>query len=329
MHNRNTEGDAVVIKQSGTHDVAVVGLTILDVLGRPIDRIPDGGGVDFIDEIRLTVAGTAGGTMVDCAKLGLSTLAVAAVGEDEKGDFVIDALNRFGVDTRHVQRTAAAPTSATILNVRSNGERPACHVRGASDHLALSPAQVDDIVHCRYLHMGGTGLLRAMDGAPTVALLKAAKDAGCVVTFDLIAPGPQSLALVEPCLPHVDYFMPSMEEAEALSGRAEPDAIVDFFLERGASCCVFKWGPRGSYVADAGGRERIPAFRVGVSDTTGCGDAYCAGFVAALHRGFARRDACRFATAASGLVATGLGSDAGIVDFEATLRFMETAEVLA
>ena len=42
------------------HDVAVVGLTILDILGRPIDRIPDGGDVEFIDEIRLTVAGTAG-----------------------------------------------------------------------------------------------------------------------------------------------------------------------------------------------------------------------------------------------------------------------------
>ena len=102
------------------HDVAVVGLTILDILGCPIDRIPEGSNVEFIEEIRLTVAGTAGGTMVDCAKLGLRTMAVAAVGHDEKGDFVIDTLNRFGVDTSLVQRTNAAPTSATMLTIGSS-----------------------------------------------------------------------------------------------------------------------------------------------------------------------------------------------------------------
>ncbi len=47
------------------HDVSVIGLYILDILGRPVRRIPERGGVDFIEEIRLTVAGTAGGTVVD------------------------------------------------------------------------------------------------------------------------------------------------------------------------------------------------------------------------------------------------------------------------
>ena len=53
-------------------DVSVVGLYILDILGRPVTAIPDGGIVEFIDEIRLTVAGTAGGTVIDLAKLGLN-----------------------------------------------------------------------------------------------------------------------------------------------------------------------------------------------------------------------------------------------------------------
>ena len=66
------------------YDVSVIGLYILDVLGRPVTRIPDRGNVDFIEEIRLTVAGTAGGTVVDTAKLGLRSLAVGAVGDDEE-----------------------------------------------------------------------------------------------------------------------------------------------------------------------------------------------------------------------------------------------------
>ena len=66
-------------------DVTCVGLTILDILGRPVERIPPGGSVDFIDEIRLTVAGTAAGTVIDCAKLGLKSRAVGALGQDVKG----------------------------------------------------------------------------------------------------------------------------------------------------------------------------------------------------------------------------------------------------
>ena len=81
------------------YDVSVIGLYILDVLGRPVTRIPDRGNVEFIEEIRLTVAGTAGGTVVDTAKLGLKSLAVGAVGDDEKADWVLLTLNKHGIDT--------------------------------------------------------------------------------------------------------------------------------------------------------------------------------------------------------------------------------------
>ena len=79
------------------YDVSVIGLYILDVLGRPVTRIPERGNVDFIEEIRLTVAGTAGGTVVDTAKLGLKSLAVGAVGDDEKADWVLLTLGKHGL----------------------------------------------------------------------------------------------------------------------------------------------------------------------------------------------------------------------------------------
>ena len=72
----------------------------------------------------------------------------------------------------------------------------------------------------------------------------------------------------------------------------------------------------------------MPAFKVKVIDTTGCGDAYCAGFIAGLSRGWDIEQSMRLATASSGLVATGLGSDAGIINFDKTVEFMNTAETL-
>lgn len=311
-------------------DASIIGLYILDVLGRPVERIPDGGSVAFIDEIRLTVAGTAGGTVVDVAKLGLKARAVGAVGEDEKAEFVIATLEKHGVDVSTMQRLAGVPTSATILNVRPNGERPALHVRGASDHFTLVGAALDAALDAPIVHLGGTGLLRALDGAPSAALLAEAKRRGCTTTFDLIAASANTLGIVAPLLPHIDYFMPSIEEARDMSGKSTPEDCAAFYFERGARVCVFTMGGDGAYYAGRDGVAfRTPAFRIDVVDTTGCGDAFDAGFIAALHHHMAPQEAVRFAQASAGLVATGLGSDAGIVSFEHTRDCMNRWETLA
>lgn len=305
------------------HDVSVIGLYILDVLGRPVSRIPERGNVDFIEEIRLTVAGTAGGTVIDTAKLGLKSLAVGAVGDDEKADWVLMTMQKHGIDTSAMQRIADVPTSATILNIRPNGERPALHVRGASDHFDVPPAMYDQVFDSPIIHLGGTGLLKRLDGPASLTLLKEAKRRGRTVTFDLIAASAETIGIVEPLLPHIDYFMPSIEEARDMSGKATPEDCAAFYLDRGAACCVFTLGGEGAYYAHRDGtRLRSPAYDIQVVDTTGCGDAFDAGFIAALHHKMDTETALRFAQASAGLVATGLGSDAGIVSFADTMQRM-------
>jgi sugar/nucleoside kinase (ribokinase family) len=311
-------------------DVSVIGLYILDVLGCPVTKIPDGGNVEFIDEIRLTVAGTAGGTVVDTAKLGLKSLAVGAIGNDEKADWVISTLNGFDIDTSAMQRLDGVPTSATILNVRPNGERPALHMRGASDHFDLPPAMYEKVLQAPIVHLGGTGLLRKLDGEPSRILLEEAKKRGCTTTFDLIAATAKTAAIVEPLLPFIDYFMPSIEEAMDMSGCTTPQACADYYLSKGAMCCVFTLGEEGAYYAHADGtRLHKPAYEIDVVDTTGCGDAFDAGFITALHHKMSPEEALAFAQASAALVATGLGSDAGIVSFEDTLERMRTFNVKA
>ena len=221
-------------------DAVFVGLTILDVAGRPVSAIPDKGDVHFIEEIRMNPAGTAAGAVMNAAKLGLKTATVACVGEDEKGDFILDFYRRLGIDTSMVQRTKAAPTSATILVIRPNGDRPALHARGASDHLFINDRDFDAVCNARFLHHGGTGLLNAMDKGQSEKLLRHAKNKGLITSFDLIAPNANTADLLKPLMPYVDYFMPSMEEAAFLSGRSDPAAIAKHFMDQGASACIFK-----------------------------------------------------------------------------------------
>ncbi len=309
-------------------DVSVIGLYILDILGRPVTRIPEGGGVDFIEEIRLTVAGTAGGTIIDTAKLGLKSLAVGAVGDDEKADWVLMTMQKHDIDTSVMQRIKGVPTSATILNIRPNGERPALHVRGASDHFDVAPELYDTVFAAPIVHLGGTGLLKKLDGPQSLTLLKEAKKRGCVVTFDLIAANAETAAIVKPLLPFIDYFMPSIEEARDMSGQGSAADCAKFYLDYGAKCCVFTLGGDGAYYAHSDGtRITSPAYDIKVVDTTGCGDAFDAGFIAALHHKMDVETSLRFAQATAALVATGLGSDAGIQSFEHTLHCMKTWKI--
>ncbi len=309
------------------YDATIVGLYVLDILGRPVSEIPKGGDLAYIDELRLTVAGTAGGTIIDCAKLGLSTLAVGAVGDDEKADFVVSVLEKFGADTSGFERIKGVPTSSTILNIRPNGERPALHLRGACDYFMPPNKEKLNIFDCKVFHLGGTGLLKKLDGSASVELLKDAKENECITTWDLIGATESTIDIVKPLLPHIDYFMPSIEEASIMCGLDDPKDIAKYYLDNGVTNCVLTMGGEGSLFVNKDETIKTPAFDINVVDTTGCGDAFDAGMITSLINDFDLEKSLKFATTTSGLVATGLGSDAGIIDFDDTINKMNTLKI--
>ena len=309
------------------YDATIVGLYVLDILGRPVSEIPKGGDLAYIDELRLTVAGTAGGTIIDCAKLGLSTLAVGAVGDDEKADFVVSVLEKFGADTAGFERIKGVPTSSTILNIRPNGERPALHLRGACDYFMPPNKEKLNIFDCKVFHLGGTGLLKKLDGSASVELLKDAKENECITTWDLIGATESTIDIVKPLLPHIDYFMPSIEEASIMCGLDDPKDIAKYYLDNGVTNCVLTMGGEGSLFVNKDETIKTPAFDINVVDTTGCGDAFDAGMITSLINDFDLEKSLKFATTTSGLVATGLGSDAGIIDFDDTINKMNTLKI--
>ena len=309
------------------YDATIVGLYVLDILGRPVSEIPKGGDLAYIDELRLTVAGTAGGTIIDCAKLGLSTLAVGAVGDDEKADFVVSVLEKFGADTAGFERIKGVPTSSTILNIRPNGERPALHLRGACDYFMPPNKEKLDIFDCKVFHLGGTGLLKKLDGSVSVQLLKDAKENECITTWDLIGATESTIDIVKPLLPHIDYFMPSIEEASIMCGLDDQMDIAKYYLDNGVTNCVLTMGGEGSLFVNKDETIKTPAFDINVVDTTGCGDAFDAGMITSLINDFDLEKSLKFATTTSGLVATGLGSDAGIIDFDDTINKMNTLKI--
>jgi sugar/nucleoside kinase (ribokinase family) len=237
-------------------------------------------------------------------------------------------LEREGIDISVMERIAGSPTSATILPIRPDGSRPALHARGASARWRIAPDVQKVACQSRVLHLGGVGSLLAMDGMPSVVLLGAAKAAGCTTILDLIQARRETLSLVEPLLPYVDFFMPSIDEASAMVGTDDPTDCARFFIAKGAGACAISLGEDGSFVMTRDGRQfALPAFEVPVRDTSGCGDSYTGGFIAGLVHNWDLLDCAKLATATAAIVATGLGSGANLVSFEDTVQAMKTLPV--
>lgn len=310
--------------------VASIGVHILDVLGRPVSEIPPGQNISLLDEIRVTVAGTAGGTAVDLAKLGADVVSIGATGDDEIGNVVRGILRRYGVDPSGMVEKAGVQTSATMLPIRPNGERPALHVMGANAKFCADDVDFDLLPTFDVVHVGGTFLMPMFDGDDAARVLAAARAGGVITTMDVLGVNKPGLdETLRPSLPHLDYFMPNIEEAEMVTGLSTRAEIATFFLDQGVGTVILKMGADGSSIHRLGEEEiLIPAYRVDVVDTTGCGDAYDAGFIWGTASGWSLTEAARLASACGSLVATGLGSDAGIKDLESTVAFMNEAPTL-
>lgn len=305
-------------------DYTAVGFITFDALCRPVTEIPPGGGTYFVEELTLAVSGAAGSAVIVAAKHGLRARAVGGVGCDDMGDWVLMKLASYGVDTSMMQRCPGFTTSSSLVTTRPDGQRPALHKRGATDGFYISDDQMDDVLRTEILHIGGAGLMNRMDDSGrTEELMREAKKRGVITTLDVFASTSADLPKVERLLPYTDYFLPSEEEARALSGLEGKRELAQFLIDRGAGCVILTLGAEGAFYRHRDGREFLAnAFDVEVKCTCGCGDCFNGGFATGLHFGLSAPDSLRVAQASSAQNATGLGSQAGVKDYASTLEFI-------
>jgi sugar/nucleoside kinase (ribokinase family) len=291
------------------------GVHVLDVLVRPVEAIPEGQGGELVEEIRVTAAGSAGGTALVLAKLGASVKSAGAIGRDAAGNMLLSLLERDGVDTSLLARRDDVQTSASVLPIRPNGDRPAFHVVGANGTFGPDDLPPEEIEAATHLHLGGPEF---MGGEAAGPLLARAREHGVVTSADLLAPGePGLLDWIGPALPELDYLLPNDDQVLALTGSEELEAGCRALLDRGVGCVAATCGAEGVMIVDEEGADTVPAFEVEAVDTTGCGDAFSAGFLRGLSLGRDRRDAAVLGCAAAALVAQGLGTDHGNYDLAA------------
>lgn len=290
-------------------DLLCVGNAVADVVARPVAKLPNRGELLLLKGIGLHGGGCALNTAIAAARLGLRAGIGSAVGRDSFGDFVVRRLTEERVDIRALLRDRTRQTSTTVVAVSRDGERSFLHTLGASAAITARIAPGRLLEGYRALHLSALYILPNLDGAPARRLLTRAKRTGLITSLDTCWDPKGRWGLVKACLPYVDYYLPSYEEACKEFKTARPEQVAAAALRAGVRrLVVLKMGARGCFAMTRDHTIlRVPAFRVRAVDTTGAGDLFNAGFLAGALRDYPLRQSLKLGCAAGALSVAGTG----------------------
>ena len=308
-------------------DVTCLGIFVADVVGKPVDKMPERGKLSLVDRMELHGGGCANNTGIGLAKIGVKTAVIGRVGNDGFGDFLVNSLEKNGVDCTGMIRDMEAATSATMVMVHGDGERSFIHYIGANAVLSEADVNYDIVKNSKILHVAGTFLMPSLDGEPTAHVLKKAQELGVTTALDTCWDSKGNwMKLLEPCLEYVDYIVPSIEEARMVTGKHDPADVAKVFMDKGVKTVALKMGDQGCYIKDADTELNIPIYRVDAIDALGAGDAFAAGFLAGIVNGWDLERTGKFANATGAFCVTALGATTGIQNQAAIEQFIADKE---
>jgi len=287
------------------YDLVTVGHALVDIR-IVVDRFPAPDEEAVVLSQTWGAGGSAINTAIDGSRLGLRTAVIAKIGFDSFGRIIVDELLREGVDISGLRVSSTGRTGFTIVAIDRDGKIAMYGFKGVAEE--LDPSEVDNeiISTARYVHIASLRL----DTSLKVAEI--ARKAGAKISWD---PGrvlaKKGLKELEKMIKSIDIVLANKVEASVITGldidkyRESAKILKDL----GPELVVVKLGSRGIYVLGDGVDEEVPAVKVDrVVDTTGAGDAFAAGLIAGILRGYSLRKALLYANAVAALKITKLGS---------------------
>lgn len=306
--------------------VASVGILVADVMA-PIGVMPKRGELARVDSVTAHNGGNAMTAALNLGRMGVEAKMIGKVGDDLFGKFLIERLVSGDVSAEGVKVDPVVQTSVSVV-LLDGGERSFLHCVGANATFSIEDIDFSVIEGVDLVFVTGSFLMDRFDGEETREFLKRCKKMGKTTFLDVCFDAKGRWGeLIDPALPYVDFFMPSIDEAREIAKcDGTPDEIADVFIKKGAKNVVIKLGSKGSYLrtqgADKG--EIYPPKKVDkVVDTTGAGDSFCSGFIAAYARGYEPSECIKIANATGALCVGAMGATTGILGFEETKKFME------
>ncbi len=294
--------------------VLCVGVLVSDVFVPPLERLPQAGELLATDEFLVEPGGCAANLAVALSKLGVACSVCGRVGDDLYGELVRRDLSARGIDTSGVLTTAGLGTSKTVIISVAGEDRRYLHSFGANAALAAADIPASLLESAEVIYIGGYLILPGLRADELAPRLAAARARGATTILDVAAPAQRALSLeaVSRLLPHVDYFVPNLDEGFALTGERDPRRQAEQLLEHGALTVIIKLGEQGIYVRRGSESFAIDAPPIAVVEPSGAGDAFAAGLAVGILEGWDLPTMLRFASVIGGSACSALGCAAGI-----------------
>ena len=281
-------------------DLLVLGDVNPDLVLRGDDVAPAFGQAErLVDEASLTVGGS--GAIVACgaAKLGLRVAIAGIVGDDLFGSYMRERLVERGVHVGGLRVDPRLPTGITVV-LSTRADRAILTSPGAIGEMRGSMIDIDLVRSARHVHVSSYFLQRSL--APDIpGLFAEAHEAGASTSVD---PNWDPSGVwdggLSALLPAVDLLLPNEIEATLLAHTSDLDAAITALRAQGPVVAV-KTGDRGAIALGPGERVRARPVRASAIDTTGAGDSFDAGFVAAMLGGESLERCVEIANACGGL----------------------------
>lgn len=291
------------------YDVVALGIAVMDIAAAPADRELFENDKTTVDSIILSTGGDAANQASDLTRLGRRVALCCRLGGDALGRMFAAEMEARGVDLSHAAMSADSVTSAAVALVAADGQRRILHCSGNNHDFAIGDVDMDVIADTRALSVGSLYGCPRLEEDGMDRVLMHAKRHGAM-TFADIATDKKRRMLegLRSFLPHIDWFLPSEADSRQLTGGMNYKDAAEAFLDAGAKNVVIKLGERGAYARCRDFTGRVPAFDVTARDTTGSGDAFCAGLIHSLLDGKAAEEALEFACACGAFNALYMGA---------------------
>jgi sugar/nucleoside kinase (ribokinase family) len=280
-----------------TIDLLVLGDVNPDLVMRGGDVTPAFGQAErIVDESRLTVGGSGAILACGAARLGLRVAIAGVVGDDLFGAYMRRELDARGVDVTGLAVDARRPTGMTVV-LSGDSDRAILTSMGTIGDLRVNSIDPDLVRSARHLHVSSFFLQRALaPDLPNLFALAREGGAGTSVDPNWDPSGAWDGGL-EDLLASVDVLFPNEMEATRIARTSDLEVAINVLRQRGPTVVV-KAGDRGAIAVAPGERASASVMRVATVDTTGAGDSFDAGFLAArlgggsLERCLAIANAC-------------------------------------
>jgi len=309
-------------------EVICAGVIVADHVCAPIPRLPNPGELLLADDMLLTIGGCAANVAVDLAKMQVASVVVGRVGDDPFGTIVQRMLEQYGIDTSGIRVSPRRATSQTMIINVAGQDRRFIHIFGANADFTVEDLREHVTAQIKVLYLGGYLLMPGLDDVALAEVFRQAQDANTKVVLDVAVPGPGDyLSRLRKVLPYVDVFLPNQDEAEVILGERDPVKQAESFHRLGARTAVITMGGEGAVLVSDRERYRVGVFSVPFVDGSGGGDAFDAGFIYGLLRGYDAVGCLKVASALGASCVRAVGTTPGVFTEAECLEFLRTHEL--